>query len=122
MARNRKHQSAASRFGPALKAALLCLVIGGSAVGYVWQKDQVRQLGEQRVQAELDLKQMVKENDKRRQELWRLSSMANLPRLIERHHLGLVQPSPDQIVTIDEPAPASQDPLRKRRTSQLAVR
>ena len=32
MAKNRKHQSAAIRFGPALKAFLLCLLIGGSAL------------------------------------------------------------------------------------------
>ena len=47
MARNRKYQSAASRFGPALKAFLLCLLIGGSGIGYVWQKDQISQLGQQ---------------------------------------------------------------------------
>ena len=45
MARNRKYQSAAIRFGPALKALLLCLLIGGSGVGYVWQKDQIIRLG-----------------------------------------------------------------------------
>ena len=45
MARNRKYQSAANRFGPALKAFLLCLLIGGPGVGYVWQKDQISQLG-----------------------------------------------------------------------------
>jgi hypothetical protein len=36
MAKNRKNQAAAIRFGPALKASFLCLLIGGSAVGYVW--------------------------------------------------------------------------------------
>jgi hypothetical protein len=41
MAKNRKYQSAAVRFGPALKAFLLCAVIGGSGVGYVWQKSQI---------------------------------------------------------------------------------
>jgi hypothetical protein len=41
MARNRKNQSAAMRFGPVLKALLLCLLIGGSGIGYVWQKDQI---------------------------------------------------------------------------------
>jgi hypothetical protein len=45
MAKNRKNQSAAIRFGPALKALGLCLLIGGAAVGYVWQKNQIDQLG-----------------------------------------------------------------------------
>ena len=38
MAKNRKNQAAAIRFGPALKASFFVLLIGGSAVGYVWQK------------------------------------------------------------------------------------
>ena len=41
MARNRKNQSAVVRFGPAVKALLLCLFIGGSGVGYVWQQNQL---------------------------------------------------------------------------------
>ena len=45
MAKNRVNQSAAIRFGPALKAFLLCLLIGGSGVGYVWQKSQIHELG-----------------------------------------------------------------------------
>ena len=47
MARNRKYQSAAIRFGPPLKVFLFCSLIGGSALGYVWQKDQISQLGRQ---------------------------------------------------------------------------
>ena len=39
MAKNLKNQAAAIRFGPALKASFLCLLIGGAAVGYVWQKN-----------------------------------------------------------------------------------
>ena len=53
MAKNRKNQSAAIRFGPALKAVFLCLLIAGSAVGYVWQKSQIYQLGQQIRQREI---------------------------------------------------------------------
>ena len=38
MAKNRKNQAAAVRFGPLLKVVLLCSIICGSAIGYVWQK------------------------------------------------------------------------------------
>jgi hypothetical protein len=34
MAKNRKNQSGV-RFGPALKALLFCIFVGGAAVGYV---------------------------------------------------------------------------------------
>ena len=46
MAKNRKNQSAAIRFGPAIKAFLLCALVGGAGVGYVWQKGRI---GEARV-------------------------------------------------------------------------
>ena len=52
MARNRKNQSAAVRFGPALKALLICLFIGGSGVGYVWQQNQLLELGRQKAEKE----------------------------------------------------------------------
>ena len=61
MARNRKYQSAAIRFGPTLKALLLCLLIGGSGVGYVWQKDQIYQLGQQIRKRELYERHGVRE-------------------------------------------------------------
>jgi hypothetical protein len=63
MARNRKNQSAAIRFGPALKALFLCLLIAGSAVGYVWQKSQIYQLGQQIRQREMRLARL--QNDDR---------------------------------------------------------
>ena len=69
MARNRKYQSAAIRFGPALKAFLLCLLIGGSGVGYVWQKDQISQLGQQIKKRELRLADLENQNEKLRKQL-----------------------------------------------------
>ena len=47
MAKNRKNQSAAIRFGPALKA--FGCIDRGASLGYVWQKSQIDQLGRQRV-------------------------------------------------------------------------
>jgi hypothetical protein len=44
MAKNRRNQSAAIRFGPAIKALLLCMFIAGSGIGYVWQKKQIMEL------------------------------------------------------------------------------
>ena len=37
MAKNRKNKSVAIRFGPAIKALLLCAFFVVSGVGYVWQ-------------------------------------------------------------------------------------
>jgi len=104
MARNRRHQSAAIRFGPALKAACLCLMIGGSAVGYVWQKDQLRQLSEQISFTERRLTELQMANEKLRRQLSELRSPANLDQMIQRLNLGLTRPSPGQVVRLQEPS------------------
>ena len=105
MSRNRRHQSAAIRFGPALKAFTLCLVIGGSAVGYVWQKDQIRQLGERISRSEQSLQELRRRNERLRGDLLALRSPQNLERLAQHHNLGLRQPAPDQVIRLPEPGP-----------------
>lgn len=118
MARNRRQQSVAVRFGPALKAVILCLVIGGSAVGYVWQKDQIRQLALQISQEERELNKLRRENTERRCRLDALCSAASLEELAWRKDLGLVEPSPVQVIRLPEPPledlslPAGSRPLQ----------
>jgi len=122
MARNRRHQSAAIRFGPALKAVVLCLVIGGSAVGYVWQKDQLRQLGDRMVSGERSLDALRRQNDKLRRELVTLQSPAHLERLAQQHNLGLVQPPPHQVVRLPEPGEFPEIPAGLSVSAQFAAR
>ena len=114
MARNRKYQSAAIRFGPVLKALLLCLLIGGSGVGYVWQKDQIFQLGRQIKNRELRLNQLADQNEKLRRQLATMRS----PRFLEWRNqqlgLGLVPPQPDQVWWLREPAGDTPRPDTKR--------
>ena len=122
MARNRKYQSAAIRFGPALKAFLLCLLIGGSAVGYVWQKNQIYQLGQQIKMRENHLKQLAAKNITLEQQL---QDMRKLPFLEQKaKNLGLAAPLPSQVWRLPEPArdwqrPAAgaQDARENRATS-----
>jgi len=106
MARNRKHQSAAIRFGPALKAFLLCLIIGGSGVGYVWQKTQIYDLGQQIRRRETRLAELQESNKKLRDQLAMLRSPANLERRAgpRELNLGLSRPLEAQIWRLTEPA------------------
>src|SRR5512141_2326668 len=97
MARNRKYQSAAIRFGPTLKALLLCLLIGGSGVGYVWQKDQIYQLGQQIKKREVRLRELVDQNEKLRKQLGTMRSPRLLEMRINELNLGLVQPEQAQV-------------------------
>ena len=102
MARNRKLQSAGVRFGPALKAFLLCLLIGGSGVGYVWQKEQIIRLDRQIKAKEVRLAGLGDRNDSLRKQLAAMRSPAVLQPRIKA--LGLVEPQPAQKWRLPEPA------------------
>ncbi|HTY87383.1 MAG TPA: septum formation initiator family protein [Candidatus Acidoferrum sp.] len=120
MAKNRKNQSAAIRFGPALKALGLCLLIAGSAVGYVWQKSRIYQLGQQIRQREMRLTRLQNNNQKLDGQL----SILRLPVMLDRRarelNLGLAPAQPNQVLRLTEPAPPP--PADRTLTHQLAVR
>jgi hypothetical protein len=102
MAKNRKNMSAAVRFGPSIKALLLCLFIGGAGIGYVWQKTQISQLGRQVKALEVNYADLVRSNQAK---VNRLDTMRT-PRAIEEQvvklRLGLVEPTVSQKVRLVE--------------------
>jgi hypothetical protein len=101
MARNRKSSSAALRFGPAVKALLLCLAIGGAGVGYVWQKTVLRELGQQQLKRERKLAELEFRNEELRKQLSFLSSAENLK--ARNRAFGLAPPPPGQVIRLSEP-------------------
>jgi uncharacterized protein HemX len=103
MARNRKSQSAAIRFGPALKAFLLCLLIGGAGVGYVWQKEQIAKLGRQLKSRETHLNSLEEQNELLRKQLANMRSPRFLDLRIKEANLGLVAPQVSQVLILKEP-------------------
>ena len=107
MARNRKSQSAAVRLVPAIKALFICLVVGGSGIGYVWQKNQIHELGAQRKKLEVALEEKKRLNKQRRDRLNDLQSPRKLEARIKQMNLGLVLPQQSQIVRLPEPLPMS---------------
>lgn len=108
MSRNRKHQTAAVRFGPALKALSLCLLIGGSGVGYVWQKDQINILGDRIRQTERRLQEVRAQNERLVRILASLQTHAAIEAQIKKLELGLVAPAPDQIVRLVDVLPSAE--------------
>jgi cell division protein FtsB len=114
MERNRKYQSAAIRFGPAVKAFVLCLLVGGSGVGYVWQKDQISLLGRQIKQRELRLNALSDQNDKLRRQLGLMRSPSYLERRIQELNLGLVRPKETQVWWLTEPTGELPPPAAER--------
>lgn len=106
MAKNRKHQAAEIRFGPVLKVVLLCALIGGSAIGYVWQKSQIDRLGRQISEREIKLKQLKGDNKLLSDQIAFLHSPVMLDRRAKELNLGLAPAQPTQVVWLMEPPPA----------------
>jgi hypothetical protein len=104
VAKNRKNQSAAIRFGPAIKAFLLCAMIGGAGVGYVWQKAQITELGRQISKREKYLMSLQMQNEKLKKQLAWMRSPQFLEKRVTELNLGLVPPSPSQFWRLPEPA------------------
>ena len=113
------------RFGPALKALFLCLLIAGSAVGYVWQKGQIYQLGQQIRQREIRLGQLKDMNQKLGDQLAMLRSPPMLDRRARELNLGLGPAQPAQVWRLPEPltaASADQDAARRLAARQTGAR
>ena len=81
MGRNRKNGSAV-RFVPAIKAALICLLLGGSAIGYVYQKNQIFDLGRQIQKSEYRLRVLRENNAKLQKTLLTMQSATQLEKRV----------------------------------------
>jgi hypothetical protein len=120
MAGNRKNQSTAIRFGPALKALFLCMLFAGSAIGYVWQKNEIYRLSQQIRQSELRLRQMTDGNEKLRVKLADLRSPLMLDQRVRELNLGLAPAQPVQVWRL--PEPPAMPPGSNLLARQLAAR
>ena len=107
MASNRRNQSGAVRFVPALKAVLLCTLIGGSCVGYVLQKNKIFELGQQIGARQQKLEKLKKENQILADRYAAMQLPQRLAERVKELKLGLIPPQRHQIVWISEPPPAS---------------
>ena len=125
MGRNRKSGSAV-RFVPAMKAALICLLLGGSAIGYVYQKNQIFELGRQVQKSEQRLNTLRDNNAKLQKSLLTLQSGVYLEQRAKQLNLGLVQPAQSQILTLIEvPAtavPKSQPLIAEQEVGRVAIK
>ncbi len=103
MAKNRKNSAGSGvRFGPAVKAFFICLVLGSLGVTFVWQKRQIFSLGVKTGELEKRLATLKRDNEMRRQQMAMLHSLPYLDTRVKELKLGLGVPTPDQILTLVE--------------------
>jgi cell division protein FtsB len=116
MGRNRKNGSA-TWLVPGAKAALICLLLGGSAIGYVYQKNQLVELGRQIQRSEQQLKALNESNTRLQRSLLTLQSTVYLENRARELKLQLAPPAQFQILTLPEtPAGNATAPAPKNRT------
>ncbi|MFO1488643.1 MAG: hypothetical protein U1F65_09215, partial [Verrucomicrobiota bacterium] len=87
----------------AIKALLLCGLIGGAGVGYVWQKGKISQLSRQILRHEKHLGELQSQNEKLRKQLGLMRSPQFLELRVKELGLGLAAPSPSQVWRLSEP-------------------
>jgi hypothetical protein len=114
MARNRKYRTGTVPFGPPVKAFLLCLLIGGSGIGYVWQKSQIDELGKQLGKHEYRLKEVNEQNTKLRKQLAEMRSPRYLNMRIKELNLGLGPVPLSQVCKLNEPVREPANPAAER--------
>jgi cell division protein FtsB len=120
MSKNRKNQSAEIRFGPVLKVVLLCSLIGGSAIGYVWQKNQIDRLGAQIREREKSLAKAKRDNENLAKQISFLHSPVMLDRRAKELNLGLAPAQPLQVVRLAE-TPVAPEQNSSRQLAQRPV-
>ena len=118
MARNRKNISGAVRLGPALRAFLLCLFIGGSGIGYVWQKNEIHSLGEQIKKSEVQLAELHRKNRMKSDQVAALCTPRALELGIRKWNLGLVRPPVSQILRLVDTPPEAVNGSRERQYAE----
>lgn len=110
MSKNRRKESAAARFGPVVQVCLLCFAIGGAGVGYVWQKNQISELGKQITKCELKLAELRRQNKQKSDQLAQMQSPQALDQRVKKHLPGLLLPQPGQVIRLLEMPPPAGDP------------
>ncbi len=94
---------ASGLFGPAVKALLLCLFVGGSGLGYTWQKGQIEELGHKIKEQEARLEELRRHNKNRVDAIQQFVSPFLLDQKAAAYFPELTRPGHQQVVTLWEP-------------------
>jgi hypothetical protein len=103
MRKNRKNDTSV-QLGPAVKAAAICLLLGGSAVGYVLQKNKLHELGQQITRREAILAKLKWDNKLRATQLANLQLPRRIEERVNEQKLGLLRAPAVQVIWLPEPA------------------
>ena len=89
---------------------MLCLLIGGSGVGYVLQKNQIYELGREIGRREVMLERIRYQNELSAGRLAALQKPERLAERVRELKLGLVPPQPKQWIYLSDLRPTNAEP------------
>ena len=81
---------------------LRCLFLGGTAMGYVWQKSQIHQIGTEVRKKEVRLELLKGDNERWQQVRAEMRSTQNLYDRVRKLGLGLTMPQPEQVLRLSD--------------------
>tara|TARA_B100001094_G_C17925574_1_gene668107 strand:- start:102 stop:509 length:408 start_codon:yes stop_codon:yes gene_type:complete len=104
-ARNRKRKEAQLSIGSWVKALSFCVILGSLAMGYVWQKSQIHQIGILLNKKEVRLELLKGENERWSQMRAEMHSTQKLYERVNKLGLGLMMPTPEQVLKLSDLTP-----------------
>jgi hypothetical protein len=114
MAQHRRREERPEvRLATVVKTFMICLLIGGVAIGYVLQSHENMRLRRELGALEGELRQLRAETTILTNRLAELHAPANIERMVVAHGLDLVRVRPGQVVQLG--VPGSESPMMARR-------
>ena len=104
-ARKRKREEVQLSIGSWIKALSFCVLLGGLAMGYVWQKSQIHQIGTLLNKKEVRLELLKGENERWSQMRAEMRSTQKLYERVNKLELGLIMPTPEQVLKLSDLTP-----------------
>ncbi len=104
---SKRNNSAAIGFGLLIKVVLSISLIGGGALGYVWQKNQIDGLAAQKRERESNIKKLKHDNEFLVRQIRDLQEPVKLMRRVSEMQLGLMPRQESQVVRLEEPREAA---------------
>ena len=113
-ARNRRRKETLLSIGSWFRAVALCILLGGLAMGYVWQKSQIHQLGALLQKKEVRLDLLKGENERWQQMRAEMRSTQKLYERVRKLGLGLIMPTPEQVLKLSDLPPDAKELERSK--------
>lgn len=110
MTKNRKLQSAATRWGPLLMASMLFGFSVLASLGFIWHRNRNEQLSRQIRNKQVVLEGLRMQNQSLDKQLEDSRSHRALEQRVQELGLGLAMPQPEQILRVAAGAPAGANP------------